>query len=67
MMMADKFDIEEYEDDLSEIEVLVDDIEADSGCLSDAEDARYLKGKMKCIIESAKKLIEQCEALSEKV
>jgi hypothetical protein len=65
--MASKFDIEEYEDDFSEIDGLADDIKADTGSLSDAEDARDIKGMMKCIIENAKKLIEQCEALAEKV
>ena len=65
--MASKFDIEEYEDDFSEIDGLADDIKADTGSLSDAEDARDIKSMMKCIIENAKKLIEQCEALSEKV
>lgn len=65
--MVGKFDIEEYEDDFSEIEGIVDDIRSDSVSLPEAEDARDIKGMMKCIIENAKKLIEQCEALSEKI
>lgn len=65
--MATAFDIEDYEDDFSEIDGLVDDIKADSNSLSEAEDARDIKGMMKCIIENAKKLIEQCEALSDKL
>ena len=66
-MATNTFDVEEYEDDFSEIEGLVDDIKSDAGSLIEAEDARDIKGMMKCMIENARKLIEQCEALAEKV
>ena len=65
--MGIEFSVDDYEDDFSEIEGLVDDIKSDASSLTEAEDARDIKGMVKCIIENAKKLIEQCEALAEKV